>query len=293
MTDDDFDFGRFEALTFDCYGTLIDWEAGLTAALRPLLDPHGIHPDTDELLETYAAFEAELERPPYRRYRDVLATAARGVTAAYGVEPSDDELATFGGSVGRLAGLSRLGGRACPTEVPLQARRPDQLRRRPVRGLERPTRGRVRLDRDRAAGRRLQARPTQLRGRSSSGSRCRGSASSTSPRACTTTTCRRRPSACTRSGSTGGTTARAEARHHRPMRRPTGPTPTWRPSPRPPSARRAPVPRDAGGRRSRAGRSSARCRSRPTGTGRARRARPADPPPDRRRRAPRRHSCPR
>ena len=99
MTDDTFDFGRFEALTFDCYGTLIDWEAGLTAALRRLLDPHGIHPETDQLLETYAAFEAELERPPYRRYRDVLATAARGVTAAYGVEPSDDELATFGGSV--------------------------------------------------------------------------------------------------------------------------------------------------------------------------------------------------
>ena len=95
----DFDFGRFEALTFDCYGTLIDWEAGLTAAFRRLLDPHGIHPETDALLETYAGFEAELERPPYRRYREVLATAARRISARYGVEPSEDELAAFGGSV--------------------------------------------------------------------------------------------------------------------------------------------------------------------------------------------------
>jgi len=98
-TDHAFDFGPFEALTFDCYGTLIDWEAGLTAALRQVLDPHGVHPDTDALLETYAGFEAELERPPYRRYRDVLAEAARRVGATYGVEPTEAELATFGGSV--------------------------------------------------------------------------------------------------------------------------------------------------------------------------------------------------
>ena len=36
------DFGRFEILTFDCYGTLIDWEAGILGALRPLLARHGI-----------------------------------------------------------------------------------------------------------------------------------------------------------------------------------------------------------------------------------------------------------
>ena len=94
-----FDFGRFEALTFDCYGTLIDWETGLSTALRALLDPRGVEPGQDELLERYAGFEAEGERPPYRRYRDVLASAAKATCATYGVEPADDELAVFGGSV--------------------------------------------------------------------------------------------------------------------------------------------------------------------------------------------------
>jgi 2-haloacid dehalogenase len=98
MTDDG-DFERFDALTFDCYGTLIDWEAGLTVALRALLEPRGVAPDHDGLLETYAGFEAEGERPPYRRYRDVLAEAARATCATYDVQPTADELARFGGSV--------------------------------------------------------------------------------------------------------------------------------------------------------------------------------------------------
>ncbi len=99
MTDDAFDFGRFDALTFDCYGTLIDWEAGLSAALRAILDPRGVTPSHEQMLETYAGFEATGEQPPYRRYRDVLATAARATCATYEVEPSAEELAAFGGSV--------------------------------------------------------------------------------------------------------------------------------------------------------------------------------------------------
>jgi len=99
MTDHAFDFGRFDALTFDCYGTLIDWEAGLAAAMHAILDPRGVDPDDDALLETYASYEADAERPPYRHYREVLATAARATLATYGVEPTDDELARFGGSV--------------------------------------------------------------------------------------------------------------------------------------------------------------------------------------------------
>ncbi len=96
---DDFDFGRFDALTFDCYGTLIDWETGLASGLRAFLDPRGVTPEHDALLETYARFEAEAERPPYRTYREVLAFAGRGVAATYGVEPSATEIAAFAGSV--------------------------------------------------------------------------------------------------------------------------------------------------------------------------------------------------
>jgi 2-haloacid dehalogenase len=96
---DTFDFGRFDALTFDCYGTLIDWEAGLSAALRALLGPHDGSPAGDALLETYARFEAEAERPPYRTYREVLAFAGRGVAATYGADPTDAAIGTFSGSV--------------------------------------------------------------------------------------------------------------------------------------------------------------------------------------------------
>ncbi len=95
----DIDFSRFEALTFDCYGTLIDWEHGLDAGLRRLLGSIGGSVDHDELLETYAGFEADAERGPYITYRDVLRLAGRGVARAYGVEVDDDAVDAFGGSV--------------------------------------------------------------------------------------------------------------------------------------------------------------------------------------------------
>ena len=92
------DLGAFDALTFDCYGTLIDWEAGLLAALREAL-PAADGVGDDALLESYAGYEAEAERPPYRSYRAVLATGLRGVTADLGLEVADDAVARFSESV--------------------------------------------------------------------------------------------------------------------------------------------------------------------------------------------------
>ena len=77
-------FDAFDALTFDCYGTLIDWEAGLLAGLRAVLDPRGIQATDDALLETYAGFEEDAEAGPYLRYRDVLAVGLRGVCDGFG-----------------------------------------------------------------------------------------------------------------------------------------------------------------------------------------------------------------
>src|SRR5438067_2077212 len=51
------DFGRFEVLSFDCFGTLIDFERGVLTALRPILDRHGVALSDDELLETYGALK--------------------------------------------------------------------------------------------------------------------------------------------------------------------------------------------------------------------------------------------
>jgi 2-haloacid dehalogenase len=94
------DLGAFDALSFDCYGTLIDWEAGLLAALRPVLAAHGAGAGDERLLELYARHEAELESGDYLSYREVLAGALRGVAAELGFEPSEAEAAAFAGSVG-------------------------------------------------------------------------------------------------------------------------------------------------------------------------------------------------
>jgi 2-haloacid dehalogenase len=112
------DFGAFDVLTFDCYGTLIDWETGILAGLRRVLEPHGVRADDEDLLERYARHEVALEAGPYLRYREVLARSLRGVVAELGVEATDDEAAAFGGSVGEwpafadsAAALARLATR--------------------------------------------------------------------------------------------------------------------------------------------------------------------------------------
>ena len=94
------DFDRFDALTFDCYGTLIDWEAGILAGLRRVLLPHGVAATDNQLLETYARAEAELEAGPYRSYREILGEGLRRVARANGVEATHDQAIAFGGSVG-------------------------------------------------------------------------------------------------------------------------------------------------------------------------------------------------
>jgi 2-haloacid dehalogenase len=112
------DFGRFEVLTFDCYGTLIDWETGILGGLHRVLDLRGIAADDEDLLERYARHEAKIEAGPYLRYREVLARALQGVCGELGIAPTDEEAAAFGGSVGEWpafadspAALARLASR--------------------------------------------------------------------------------------------------------------------------------------------------------------------------------------
>ena len=99
MGDRAIDYGRFDALTFDCYGTLIDWETGILAGLRASLAGLDPQPRDDELLERYARAEAVLEAGPYLRYREILGRGFHEVCGSYGVTPSDDAAAAFGASV--------------------------------------------------------------------------------------------------------------------------------------------------------------------------------------------------
>jgi 2-haloacid dehalogenase len=93
------EFGRFEVLTFDCYGTLIDWETGIAAALRAAR-PEGWPASRDQLLERFAVHEAPAERGAYLPYREVLARSIRGIADDYGVDVTDDAVDRFSASVG-------------------------------------------------------------------------------------------------------------------------------------------------------------------------------------------------
>ena len=93
------DYADFDALTFDCYGTLIDWESGLATALRTALEPLGVTAGDEDLLTRYAGYEAAAEAGPYRTYREVLAAGLASVANELGVAPDAGAVAAFSGSV--------------------------------------------------------------------------------------------------------------------------------------------------------------------------------------------------
>jgi 2-haloacid dehalogenase len=82
------DFNRFEILTFDCYGTLIDWEAGLLSALRRILSAHGKKIDDATLLELYGNFEQRSEQGAFHPYREVLQSVVQQFGDELGFVPT-------------------------------------------------------------------------------------------------------------------------------------------------------------------------------------------------------------
>jgi len=76
---------RYDIVTFDCYGTLIDWESGIYAAFRDA----GAAPDRDAVLRAYAEHELVAEEPPFRPYREVLGETAGRVARALGWDAPD------------------------------------------------------------------------------------------------------------------------------------------------------------------------------------------------------------
>jgi 2-haloacid dehalogenase len=85
------DFSRFQILTFDCYGTLIDWESGIFSALRPVLSAHGVTISDAHLLELYGELEAEAESGEYSTYSTVLQSVVRNFGKRLEFEASDAE----------------------------------------------------------------------------------------------------------------------------------------------------------------------------------------------------------
>jgi 2-haloacid dehalogenase len=83
---------RVEALSFDCYGTLIDWEAGIAAVLTPWAATRGLSLDGEELLRRYANHEAAAEREcPTELYPDILARTFRGLGKELGADVTEHD----------------------------------------------------------------------------------------------------------------------------------------------------------------------------------------------------------
>jgi 2-haloacid dehalogenase len=93
------DFDRYSVLTFDCYGTLIDWESGILDSIKPVLARHGVVADDEAILEMYARLEAEREKGGYIRYRDVLRLAMTDMSHALGFDASRSELDCLSNSI--------------------------------------------------------------------------------------------------------------------------------------------------------------------------------------------------
>ena len=105
-------------ITFDCYGTLIDWEKGMLAALRPLFSRNGGDISNAQILAAYGEAEAELESGPYIPYRQVLSRAAQRVGSRLGVKITAEEGRNFAESLTQwepfpdtVAGLQELAKR--------------------------------------------------------------------------------------------------------------------------------------------------------------------------------------
>ena len=90
----------YKVLTFDCYGTLIDWETGMVNGLKPLTDALDRELSRDEILEAHARHESSQQvRTPTKIYSDLLATVYRRLSEEWGKPASWEACEAYGNSV--------------------------------------------------------------------------------------------------------------------------------------------------------------------------------------------------
>jgi 2-haloalkanoic acid dehalogenase type II len=91
----------FNVLTFDCYGTLIDWETGIVNALRPLFGNELVERSREDILAAFARLETAQEaETPDMVYSELLARVHQRLAEEWGVAATPADHRTFGGSVG-------------------------------------------------------------------------------------------------------------------------------------------------------------------------------------------------
>ncbi len=90
----------FKALTFDVYGTLIDWESGMIAGLKPLTDQVAGPLSRNEILEAHAHYESATQRQtPGKIYSQLLAVVYRRLAEEWSVETTWEDCLAYGRSV--------------------------------------------------------------------------------------------------------------------------------------------------------------------------------------------------
>jgi 2-haloacid dehalogenase len=90
----------FDALTFDCYGTLIDWESGMIEALRRLTDRARRPLTRDQILEAHARHESSQQLyTPTKRYRELLSIVYKRLAEEWGIHATHEECAEYGRSI--------------------------------------------------------------------------------------------------------------------------------------------------------------------------------------------------
>jgi 2-haloacid dehalogenase len=91
---------QFKALTFDCYGTLIDWETGMFEALKPLTNKVSPKLTREQILEAHARHESSQElTTPAKRYSELLAVICKRLAEEWGVAHSWEECLAYGNSI--------------------------------------------------------------------------------------------------------------------------------------------------------------------------------------------------
>jgi 2-haloacid dehalogenase len=94
------EIAEFEAISFDCYGTLIDWESGLAAVLRPWATSRGLALDDEALLAAYAGHEERAEADdPAALYPDILRRSLIALGRDLGTEVTAADADRLAGSV--------------------------------------------------------------------------------------------------------------------------------------------------------------------------------------------------
>ena len=81
---------RYEWITFDCYGTLVDWEGGIAGAFLEAASEDGVRLEREDVLIAHAAIEPQVQAEHYRSYRSVLGQTARLMADRLGWRLSPD-----------------------------------------------------------------------------------------------------------------------------------------------------------------------------------------------------------